>query len=191
MIKIATWWRHQMETFSTLLAICAGNSPVHGEFPTQRPVMQSFVFFDLRLNKRLSKQSWGWWFEILSHPLWCHCNVLLFHIIRQQSMLRNIALTSQNTQLPILEDFNSLIGPTSWPKRCCQINLVESFYKFFIKRYVYDKELIIMTGNRRKDVFVSEKKQILWKCVHADHVYPSKYRCIWKFFSNKTIYVKM
>ena len=44
-------------TFSTLLAICAGNSPVIGEFPTQRPVTRSFdVFFDLRLNKRLSKQ---------------------------------------------------------------------------------------------------------------------------------------
>ena len=33
-----TWWRHQMETFSALLAICAGNSPVPGEFPSQRPV---------------------------------------------------------------------------------------------------------------------------------------------------------
>ena len=45
-----------METFSTLLAICAGNSPVPGEFPTQRPVTRSFdVFFDLRLNKRLSE----------------------------------------------------------------------------------------------------------------------------------------
>ena len=43
------WWRHQMETFSALLAICAGNSPVPGEFPTQRPVTQSFdVFFDLQ-----------------------------------------------------------------------------------------------------------------------------------------------
>ena len=49
-----------MEKFSALLAICAGNSPVTGEFPAQRPVMQSFdVFFDLRLNKRLSKQWWG------------------------------------------------------------------------------------------------------------------------------------
>ena len=48
------WWRHQMETFSALLAICAGNSPVPGEFLTQRPVTQSFdVFFDLRPNKRL------------------------------------------------------------------------------------------------------------------------------------------
>ena len=55
-----TWWRHQMETFSTSLAIFAGNSPVTGEFPAQRPVTRSFdVFFDLRLNKRLSKQSWG------------------------------------------------------------------------------------------------------------------------------------
>ena len=45
-----------METFSALLAIDAGNSPVSGEFPAQRPVMRSFdVFFDLRLNKRLSK----------------------------------------------------------------------------------------------------------------------------------------
>ena len=65
-----SWWRHQMETFSTLLAICAGNSPVSGEFPAQKPVTRSFgVFFDLRLNKRLSKQSWGWWFETLSCPL--------------------------------------------------------------------------------------------------------------------------
>ena len=71
-----SWWRHPMETFSALLAICAGNSPVPGEFPTQRPVTQSFdVFFNLRLNKRLSKQSWGWWFETGSCPLWRHRNV--------------------------------------------------------------------------------------------------------------------
>ena len=38
-----------METFSVLLAICAGNSPVTGEFPAQRPVTRSFdVFLDLR-----------------------------------------------------------------------------------------------------------------------------------------------
>ena len=37
-----TWWRHQMETFSALLALCAGNSPVSGEFPAQRPVTRSF-----------------------------------------------------------------------------------------------------------------------------------------------------
>ena len=61
LIKPLTWWRHQMETFSALLAICAGNSTVPGEVPTQGPVTRSFdVFFDLRPNKRLSKQLWGW-----------------------------------------------------------------------------------------------------------------------------------
>ena len=66
-ISTSPWWRHQMGTFSELLANCAGNSPVTGEFPAQRPVTRSFdVFFDPRLNKRLSKQS-------LSCPLWRNC----------------------------------------------------------------------------------------------------------------------
>ena len=48
-----------------------------GEFPTQRPMTRSFdVFFDLRLNKRLSKQPWGWWFETPSWSLWRHRNAL-------------------------------------------------------------------------------------------------------------------
>ena len=73
-----TWWRHQMEIYSALLALCAGNS--------QRPVTRSFgVFFYLRLNRRLSKQSWGWRFKMLSRPLWrhsnnqltCHCALLI------------------------------------------------------------------------------------------------------------------
>ena len=70
-----TWWRNQMETFSALLALCAGNSPVTGEFPAQRAVMRSFdVFFDLRLNERLSKQWCDWWFKTQSRPLWRHSN---------------------------------------------------------------------------------------------------------------------
>ena len=47
-----SWWLHQMKTFSASLALCVGNSPVTGEFTTQRPVSWRFdVFFDLRLNK--------------------------------------------------------------------------------------------------------------------------------------------
>ena len=70
-----TWWRHQMETFSALPAICAGNSPVTSEFLAQRPVTRNFdVFFDLCLDKRLSKRSWGWWFKTPSRPLWRHRN---------------------------------------------------------------------------------------------------------------------
>ena len=87
----ASWWRNQMETFSALLAICAGNSPVPGEFPAQRPVTRSFdVFFDLHPNKRLSKQWWGWWFETPSSPLWRHRNV---------SALLTICFHSQKTSM--------------------------------------------------------------------------------------------
>ena len=72
---LTTWWRHQLEPFSALLALCAGNSPFIGEFIAQRPATRSFdVFFDLPLNERLSKQSWGWWFETSSRPLWSHSN---------------------------------------------------------------------------------------------------------------------
>ena len=62
---------------SALLALCAENSPVTGEFPSQRPVTRSFgVFFDLRLCKRLSKKSRRRWFETQSRLLWRHCNAL-------------------------------------------------------------------------------------------------------------------
>ena len=43
-VRSLSWWRHQMETFSVLLSLCAGNSAVTGEFPSQRPVTQSFDF---------------------------------------------------------------------------------------------------------------------------------------------------
>ena len=66
-----------MDKISALLAPCVGNSPVTGELPAQRPVTRNFdVFFALRLNKWLSKQSWGWWFETPSRSLWRHCNAL-------------------------------------------------------------------------------------------------------------------
>ena len=53
-----------METYSVLLALYEGNSPVTGGFPSQRPVTRSFgVFFDLHLDKHLSKQSRHRWFE--------------------------------------------------------------------------------------------------------------------------------
>ena len=106
---IKSWWCHHMETFSALLATCAGNSPVPGEFPTQRPVTRSFdVFFDLCPNKRLSKQSWGWWFETPFGSLWRHSNVLAYHLwnphehnsmhfLRKSSCL---VLKYQNSHLP-------------------------------------------------------------------------------------------
>ena len=68
-----------MQTFSALLAICERNSPVTGRFPSQRPGTRSFdVVYDLRLNKRLSKQSRRWWFEAPLRSLWRHCKGFFF-----------------------------------------------------------------------------------------------------------------
>ena len=76
-------------------------------FPHHWPLCRGFtgdrwidVFFDLRLNKRLSKQWWGWWFEMPSHPLWRHCNVYgLFYIpVSDWCWSRNL-LTLQLSQL--------------------------------------------------------------------------------------------
>ena len=77
LFKPQPWWRHQMETFSALLAICAGNSPVPGELPAQKPVTRSSdVVFDLCLNK----------------PLWRHSNVgdcfAGWNHVRMQSFIR-------------------------------------------------------------------------------------------------------
>ena len=80
MLSERSWWRHQMETFSVLQALCTGKSPVTGMLPSQRPVKWSFdVFFDLRLNKRLSKQSRRQWFETSSRSSWRHCDVHVYH----------------------------------------------------------------------------------------------------------------
>ena len=77
LVMSQSWWRHEMEIFSALLARCAGNSPITGGFLTQRTVTRSFDgFFDLRLIIRLSKQWRGWWFERPSRPLWRHSNVI-------------------------------------------------------------------------------------------------------------------
>ena len=75
------WWRHQMEHFPCYWPFVRGihRSPVNGEFPSQRPVTRSFdIFFDLRLNTRLNKQSWGWLFETPSRSSWRHFNAHSF-----------------------------------------------------------------------------------------------------------------
>ena len=85
-----------METFSVLLTLFVGKSPVTGEFPAQRTVTWSFdVFFDLRLNK-WSKQAWGWWSETPSCSLWRHCNdaggcgLLCFVMITLSVLIRSM-----------------------------------------------------------------------------------------------------
>ena len=74
-------WPNSMMTSSNgnIFRVIGHLCGVNGAFPAQRPVTRSFdVFFDLRLNKRLSKQSLGWWFETPSCPLWRHSNARTF-----------------------------------------------------------------------------------------------------------------
>ena len=67
------WWRHQMETFSAWPFVRGiHRSPVNS--PHKGQWRGALMIFYLRLNKRLSKQSWGWWFETLSRSLWRHRN---------------------------------------------------------------------------------------------------------------------
>ena len=64
-----------METSTALLGRCEGNPPIAGDFPSQIPITLRFdVFFELRLNKRLSKQSKLRWFQTPSRSLWRQCN---------------------------------------------------------------------------------------------------------------------
>ena len=65
-----------------------------GEFPTQRPVTRSFdVFFDRRLNKRLSKQPRGWWLETLSCSLWRQSNVTVVYHLSSDTLLPKLIMT--------------------------------------------------------------------------------------------------
>ena len=75
-------------TFSALPALCVGNSPATGVFPAQRPATRSFyVFFDLRLNKRLNKLSRRLWFEMPSRSLWRRIYVFVSYKFVPCSML--------------------------------------------------------------------------------------------------------
>ena len=82
-------WRHDNEPVRASCHVSIRQSP--SCVMSQRPVTRSFdVFFDLRLNKRLSKQSWGWWFETLPCPLWRHCNVHQNNVAGWHEMWLNI-----------------------------------------------------------------------------------------------------
>ena len=114
---VISWWRHPVDTFSALLAICAGNSPVTGEFSSQRPVTRNFdVSFDLCLNKRLNEQSWDWWFEMPWRPLWRHCNVLSFKNIKPVQVIaillywRQISCSMLYKHMPSSDNNKSLMS---------------------------------------------------------------------------------
>ena len=129
-----------METFSVSLAIYVRNSPVTGEFPAQRPVTRSFdVFFDLHLNKRLSKQSWNWWFEMPSRPLWRHSNAqTLFHLMPYISVPSATAFPAQENYV------------------CVFISHILRLNQIYIRNFIFD---VLMCFNYQR--VCMDCKQIL------------------------------
>ena len=124
-----SWWRHEMEAFSALLAICAGNSPITGQFPSQ--VTRSFdVFYDLRLNKRLSKQWWGWWFQTPSHPLWRHCNVGCIYIVAAFSSVN--VWDAEFPKMKVLAPIFKLLTMTARLQQCGNIACQNWMHWFYV-----------------------------------------------------------
>ena len=121
---LLSWWRHEMGTFSALLAIVHGihRSPVNS--PHKGQWHGALMCFDLRLNKQLSKQSWGWWFETPSHPLWCHCNVcwMIMFFYKYRKIGRCFTCycmgIPKRHYLCIIEEKHGLIELKSFPREC-------------------------------------------------------------------------
>ena len=140
---------------SALQALCERNPSVTLGFPSQRPAPRSFaVFFDLQLNKRLSKQPIRWCFETPWHSLWRHCSVakpsltfLCGWLISSHPLILvwlltyfcpNIlawcriyaswktALISRMTHICVANPSISLIGPGGRPTKQCQAKIIKN-----------------------------------------------------------------
>ena len=119
-----------------------GNSPVTGEFPSQRSVARSFgVFFDLRPNKRLSKQSWGWWTETPWRSFWRHCNELKFSII----IFAHNIVSWKNVNSPVGRSGNICILVWAKYRSCIWTELVKYIIRNLKMRWRRQND----TGNHR------------------------------------------
>ena len=97
-----------METFSALLTLCAGNSPVTGEFPAQRPVTLSFdVFFDLHLNKAwVNNRKAG---DLRRHRTDYDVIVMQFYEFNNIYMTKNKRKDSKNHVHPLIRNVKMII----------------------------------------------------------------------------------
>ena len=132
-IKFSSWWRHQMETFSALLALCAGNSPVNGEFPSQRPVTRSFdvSLICAWINAWVNNREAGdlrrhcahydvtvmyWEFELLSPPF------LQFDCYKypcmpwQDSLFNKCKIKKSKTKFTLNFDYDEMVAYETIPK---------------------------------------------------------------------------
>ena len=149
------WWRHQMETFSMLLAICAGNSPVPGEFPTQRPVTRSFdVFFDLaRINGWVNNDEAG---DSRRHR--AHYGVIVI-------FSRSLWVTCLNNK--IFDDRKKLVILCGMYKKCLTLCILEHGIDQF--RLLYESRAVPLTHFYQNTLRPRQKghrfADVVFKCI--------------------------
>ena len=120
-----------IKSFSALLVLCAGISPLTGDFPSQRPMTRSFdIFFYLGLNKRLSKQSRRWWFETPSRSLWRHCNVSAVSRLEQDWPFKYMYRWFSRLLVALLRVKLISLGPIEKPKT--RIYSIWDFMWYFV-----------------------------------------------------------
>ena len=123
------WWRHQMETFSASMALCAGNSPVTGEFPSTKPVTRSFdIFFDLRPNKFawVSNREAG---DLRRHR--AHYDIIVIDVCEHSVWLLLILVDSEDNPAYVLfsSDFIHYPYTPSYPLPHVQSNFIHCLHK--------------------------------------------------------------
>ena len=99
-----TWWRHQMETFSALLELCMVNPSDTGGFshPNKANDAEVSCFYDVQLNKRMSKQLGCWWFETPWRSSWGHCSEFdnIYWTYDVPNNFHLISISKQSTNVP-------------------------------------------------------------------------------------------
>ena len=135
-------WRHQVETFSALLALCHGNPPVTDGFPSQGPMRRSVdVFFDLCLNKRLNKQSRHRWYETPSH----HYDVTVIRIFHWRNTFLWSYIASALYNIPRDQNHNKLCLLTQCNKNI--LKCVKQFDQILFERSKHDTDKVCSLFN--------------------------------------------
>ena len=140
---------------------------VAGEFPAKRLVTGSFdIFFDLCLNKLLSKQSLGWWFETPSRSLWCHCNVQLYlcsvlFIKRMRAILHSIPVNPPASIFPARVIYNLKPSCAYMVIRGSQLFVEHCFERRCIFLFKFQSRLLVTDNMSTKWLYYH---------IHANHI---------------------
>ena len=177
-----TWWRHQMETFSALLAICAGNSSVTGEFPAQRPVTRSFdVFFDLRLNinrwvnngEAGDLRRYRTHYDVIVMTLiWLNCDVITSWTSRHEHCaMYHLTLHINSPSAPDMVTVNMyttfIIHGSTFAYTCYNAENWSTFMIMCRRHFHWKKRLIFCKYGLAKALFADTYIAIHTNCIHA------------------------